>query len=54
MSAFIVVNTLIEKPVQAVAGLAFLVIGVVVFYTFKKPNKLNGESEVDILDDLSD
>jgi basic amino acid/polyamine antiporter, APA family len=36
MSAFIVVNTLIEKPVQAIAGLAFLVIGVVVFYAFRK------------------
>ena len=36
MSAFIVVNTLIEKPVQAVAGLVFLVIGVVVFYAFKR------------------
>lgn len=39
MSAFIVINTLIEKPVQAVAGLAFLGIGMVVFYLFKKMKK---------------
>jgi basic amino acid/polyamine antiporter, APA family len=36
MSAFIVVNTLIEKPTQAIAGLVFLLIGVIVFYAFKK------------------
>jgi basic amino acid/polyamine antiporter, APA family len=36
MSAFIVVNTLIEKPVQAIAGLVFIVIGTGVFYIFKK------------------
>jgi basic amino acid/polyamine antiporter, APA family len=40
MSAFIVVNTLIEKPTQAIAGLVFLVIGVVVFYAFKKSKDL--------------
>lgn len=39
MSAFIVVNTLIEKPTQAIAGLVFLVIGVGVFYMFKKMSK---------------
>ena len=39
MSAFIVINTLIEKPTQAIAGLFFLGIGVLVFYFFK--NKLN-------------
>ena len=36
MSAFIVINTLIEKPVQAFAGIAFLGIGVLVFYYFKR------------------
>ncbi|MBL7815891.1 MAG: amino acid permease [Saprospiraceae bacterium] len=36
MSAFIVINTLIEKPVQAVAGLLFLGVGVGVFYYFKE------------------
>jgi APA family basic amino acid/polyamine antiporter len=41
MSAFIVVNTLIEKPVQAVAGLVFLGIGVGVFYAFKHNKKHN-------------
>ena len=40
MSAFIVVNTLIEKPTQAVAGLVFLAIGVVVFYVFKRNKKV--------------
>lgn len=39
MSAFIVVNTLIEKPTQAVAGLVFLVIGIGVFYFFKQNKK---------------
>ena len=38
MSAFIVVNTLIEKPTQAIAGLVFLGIGVLVFYVFKNKN----------------
>jgi basic amino acid/polyamine antiporter, APA family len=36
MSAFIVFNTLIEKPVQALAGVAFLGIGVGAFYLFKR------------------
>ena len=36
MTAFIVVNTLIEKPEQAIAGLIFLGIGSVVYYVFKK------------------
>ncbi len=36
MSAFIVVNTLIEKPEQAIAGIIFLGIGTVFFYFFKK------------------
>lgn len=35
MSAFIVVNTLIEKPQQAIAGLIFLGIGSVIFIYFK-------------------
>jgi basic amino acid/polyamine antiporter, APA family len=35
MSAFIVLNTLIEKPVQALAGIAFLGIGVGAYYFFK-------------------
>jgi APA family basic amino acid/polyamine antiporter len=39
MSTFIVVNTLIEKPTQAIAGLVFLGIGVGVFYAFKKITK---------------
>lgn len=41
MSAFIVVNTLIEKPTQAIAGLVFLGIGVGVFYAFKQHRKHN-------------
>ena len=36
MSAFIVLNTLLEKPIQAIAGLAFLGLGVIVFYFFKR------------------
>lgn len=35
MSAFIVINTLIEKPQQAVAGIIFLGIGTIFFYIFK-------------------
>ena len=35
MSAFIVVNTLIEKPQQAIAGIIFLGIGSVFYYIFK-------------------
>ncbi len=35
MSAFIVVNTLISKPTESVAGLLVLIVGVVVFYLFK-------------------
>lgn len=36
MSAFIVVNTLIEKPEQAIAGLFFLGLGVLAYLYFKK------------------
>ncbi len=39
MSGFIVVNTLIEKPAQAIAGLLFLVIGIAVFYVFKNQKR---------------
>jgi basic amino acid/polyamine antiporter, APA family len=35
MSAFIVINTLIEKPQQAIAGIIFLGIGTIFFYIFK-------------------
>lgn len=35
MNGFIVVNTLIEKPIQAVAGIAFLGIGTVIYFIFK-------------------
>lgn len=36
MSAFIVANTLIEKPQQALAGVFFLLLGSIVFIFFKK------------------
>ncbi len=36
MSAFIVVNTLIEKPQQAIAGIIFLAVGSVFYLYFKK------------------
>jgi APA family basic amino acid/polyamine antiporter len=36
MSAFIVVNTLIEKPQQAIAGILFLGIGSIFYYFFRK------------------
>lgn len=36
MELFIIINTLIEKPSQAIAGLVFLGIGVGVFQMFKK------------------
>ncbi len=39
MSVFIVINTLIEKPEQALAGLAFLAIGCIFFAIFKKTTK---------------
>lgn len=38
MCSFIVLNTLIEKPQQAIAGIIFLAIGSVVFLYFKKKN----------------
>jgi APA family basic amino acid/polyamine antiporter len=41
MSGFIVVNTLIEKPIQAWAGLGFLGVGLLVVYGFKKKSKLS-------------
>lgn len=43
MTAFIVINTLIEKPQQAIAGLVFLGIGTIIYNFFKKkPNsKIN-------------
>jgi basic amino acid/polyamine antiporter, APA family len=40
MNGFIVVNTLIEKPVQAVAGIGFLGIGTVIYFIFKKRSDL--------------
>lgn len=39
MSAFIVFNTLIEKPQQAIAGIIFLGIGSAIYYFFKNNNK---------------
>jgi len=36
MTAFIIVNTLYEKPIQAVAGLIFLGIGCIFFVIFRK------------------
>jgi basic amino acid/polyamine antiporter, APA family len=36
IEAFIVINTLIEKPKQAYAGLIFLAIGVIFYFYFKK------------------
>ena len=45
MTAFIIVNTLYEKPEQAIAGLIFLGIGCVVFAAFRRTNlKLNLET----------
>jgi len=38
MCSFIVLNTLIEKPQQAIAGIIFLAIGSLVFLYFKKKN----------------
>ncbi|MCO6480542.1 MAG: amino acid permease [Phaeodactylibacter sp.] len=40
ISSAFVVNTLIQRPVQAVAGLAFLILGVGAFYLFRSLNKL--------------
>lgn len=39
MTAFIIVNTLLEKPEQAVAGLIFLAIGTIFFAIFRKVSK---------------
>ena len=36
MSAFVVINTLIEKPLEAVIGLAFLGVGCIFFLLFRK------------------
>jgi APA family basic amino acid/polyamine antiporter len=36
MSAFIVINTLIEKPREAVAGIIFLLVGTAIYFIFKK------------------
>lgn len=38
MTGFIVINTLIEKPTEAVAGLGFLVVGTIVYFIFKQIN----------------
>lgn len=40
MTGFIVVNTLIEKPTEAVAGLIFLALGTVIFFIFKNNQKV--------------
>ena len=34
----ILLNTLIEKPIEALAGLAFTVLGVPVYYYWKRKN----------------
>ncbi len=39
MSAFIVINTLIEKPLQAIAGIIFLGIGSIFYFFFKKNSR---------------
>ena len=39
MNGFIVVNTLIEKPIQAVAGIGFLGIGTIIYFIFKNKQK---------------
>lgn len=39
ISAWFVINTLIERPLQAGAGLALLLVGLPVFYFFKKKQK---------------
>lgn len=39
MELFIIINTLIEKPTQAIAGLIFLGIGIVVFQVFKNKTR---------------
>jgi len=45
MTGFIIVNTLYEKPEQAIAGLIFLGIGCVVFAAFRRTNlRLNLET----------
>ena len=41
MTGFIIVNTLIEKPEQAVAGLIFLGIGTVIYFIFKRKRNLS-------------
>jgi basic amino acid/polyamine antiporter, APA family len=43
MSAFIVLNTLIEKPQQAIAGIIFLGIGSIFFYIFKNKLKISNK-----------
>jgi len=43
MTGFIILNTLIEKPEQAIAGLVFLAIGCVFFLVFRK-TRLNSMS----------
>jgi len=44
LSLFLVINTLIERPEQAFAGLGFLVLGVPVYYSFKRFAKKTGTS----------
>ena len=44
ISAAFVVNTLIEKPTQAMAGLGLLALGVVVYFIFKNMNQSDTKS----------
>ncbi|HRH43167.1 MAG TPA: amino acid permease [Pyrinomonadaceae bacterium] len=40
MTGFIVINTLIEKPTEAIAGIIFLAIGTIIFFIFKNNQKV--------------
>jgi len=43
ITTFFVINTLIEKPLHAWAGLIFMIIGVLFYYIYKKVSKTNAQ-----------
>ncbi|MBL4654543.1 MAG: amino acid permease [Bacteroidia bacterium] len=44
VSLFLIVSILIEKPAQAVAGLSLLLLGVPVYYYFKRKNSISSKN----------
>ena len=41
MTGFVVINTLIEKPKEAIAGIIFLAVGTVIYFIFKQKQSIS-------------